>query len=494
MRFGDDLSSVGASGSAVETSGAVGDVRDIMNSTVAEGVSRRRRKRVARYYEGTFYGTPSSHLVYELCAQANKDRNDMLWLAIVGVTDMYQQDRIGKDAYNMLVADLGVAVSTKNADDARGRSGGDGSVLAVSGTCGHVRPEKEYRFLLYRHWSLYESMYNSNYVASKLGAWRESGRHRLEQFLAKVGIPKAQYTQKFPFMANRMKKRLYAQMAEHAPEWDLPDVFYDSFSLQHGYSAAISAADFACAVTALLESGGDDAMYAEAHAAARAAEAGGVRGGTGAGMAGAGSGAGAGAGASSSLIGVDTGSSTWEENFTTAYDCLSRNNSELLKKGVMRAMMLQRSIVRQGTSMLEKKSITNAGPFRYVYMQNLSGVDALLFTQPLALAKLGRFIIDAHRERGFWKGKHARPVILAALNESRGVYLVVGTPCERDRGVVGKQTFYSAFTAAAQRISAHFTMESFESFVMEIEKQEIQQFIEALHEFLSSREAAALEA
>lgn len=31
-----------------------------------------------------------------------------------------------------------------------------------------VEAEMELKFMLYRHWSLYESMYHSNYVASRL--------------------------------------------------------------------------------------------------------------------------------------------------------------------------------------------------------------------------------------------------------------------------------------------------------------------------------------
>ena len=33
----------------------------------------------------------------------------------------------------------------------------------------------QFRFMLLRHWSLYESMYYSNYVASKLGTWLAKG-------------------------------------------------------------------------------------------------------------------------------------------------------------------------------------------------------------------------------------------------------------------------------------------------------------------------------
>ena len=57
------------------------------------------------------------------------------------------------------------------------------------------------------------------------------------------------------------------------------------------------------------------------------------------------------------------------------------------------------------------------------------GPDVMLFTHPSALTKLalwiGEAIAEQERESGKW-GK-ATPLVLAGFNESRGVYIVVGT-------------------------------------------------------------------
>ena len=45
----------------------------------------------------------------------------------------------------------------------------------------------ELRFMMFRHWNLYDAMYHSSYVASKLGIWKEKGRKRLSGLLAKMG-------------------------------------------------------------------------------------------------------------------------------------------------------------------------------------------------------------------------------------------------------------------------------------------------------------------
>jgi cell division control protein 45 len=50
-----------------------------------------------------------------------------------------------------------------------------------------VRPTDELRFMLFRHWNIYDAMFHSGYVASKLGIWKERGRKRLTGLLAKMG-------------------------------------------------------------------------------------------------------------------------------------------------------------------------------------------------------------------------------------------------------------------------------------------------------------------
>lgn len=50
-----------------------------------------------------------------------------------------------------------------------------------------LQKEDEYRFMLLHHWSLYDSMYHSGYVASKLAVWRDFGRRRLNNMFARMG-------------------------------------------------------------------------------------------------------------------------------------------------------------------------------------------------------------------------------------------------------------------------------------------------------------------
>jgi cell division control protein 45 len=48
--------------------------------------------------------------------------------------------------------------------------------LTDSQAIGTISNENDFRFMLLRHWNLYESMYYSNYVAAKFGVWWETGK------------------------------------------------------------------------------------------------------------------------------------------------------------------------------------------------------------------------------------------------------------------------------------------------------------------------------
>lgn len=135
--------------------------------------------RISKYYNGTFYGQATSSTIYVLATLLERVDNDLLWLTILGLTYQYLTNRISRDTYDTYhqiyideVARLNPppsASSTLHPDDSS------------------IRPSEELRFALFRHWNLYDAMYHSSYVASKLGIWKERGRKRLHGLLAKMG-------------------------------------------------------------------------------------------------------------------------------------------------------------------------------------------------------------------------------------------------------------------------------------------------------------------
>jgi len=53
---------------------------------------------------------------------------------------------------------------------------------------GSIVYEQEMKLMLLRHWTLFDSLCNSNYLVSKLQLWKEHGQKELRNILAKLGI------------------------------------------------------------------------------------------------------------------------------------------------------------------------------------------------------------------------------------------------------------------------------------------------------------------
>lgn len=149
---------------------------------------------VEKYYmEGTFYGQAASSIVYILATVLTRTDNDLLWLAILGLTYQYTTSRISREKYDLYYAIYDNEVRRLNKDIVDGGPGNAGRnanssiANARNPDDNSIRIVEDLRFTMWRHWNLYDAMMHSGYVASKLGIWRERGRKRLHGLLAKMG-------------------------------------------------------------------------------------------------------------------------------------------------------------------------------------------------------------------------------------------------------------------------------------------------------------------
>src|ERR1700761_6606247 len=110
---------------------------------------------------------------------------------------------------------------------------------------------------------------------------------------------------------------------------------------------------------------------------------------------------------------------------------LTNDRIEELKSALPTAQHLHRAILRTGTSLIEKKQIRHLRAFRMCVVKD--GPDVTLFTHPAALTKLALWIGEAIAEQEreskgkLGHGGRGTPLVVAGLNENRGVYVVVGT-------------------------------------------------------------------
>jgi cell division control protein 45 len=102
-------------------------------------------------------------------------------LAVLGLTFQYTSGRISRDKYEQFHQIFHAEVARLNPTAPSEQS----QVFGADDTS--IRPSEELRFVLFRHWGLYDAMYHSSYVANKFGIWKDRGRKRLQGLLAQMG-------------------------------------------------------------------------------------------------------------------------------------------------------------------------------------------------------------------------------------------------------------------------------------------------------------------
>lgn len=406
---------------------------------------RLRRKHSAvleAYYNlGTSYSEPISSLLYSLAEDLGREDNDLLWWSIVGVSSL--------ELYGRTMTGVGISTASESGGSAgwgghrgerirqvlrdevrrlnppdandtnrellRGEVSGVIPTTAKSPTDTSIRLSPEPRFLLIRHWSLYDSMLHSPYLSARLHIWSDVGRKRLHKLLAKMGVSLSQCKQSYTHMDMDLKKGLRQRLLTYAPKYGLDGLVPPAasgrgtregwgFVRSWGWKATLSAIDVGVIVGAVLEVGKAGAQTADLSRSR---------------------------GERIELTDEDgkKEGAEWVARFWEAYDALG--DIEVLKHALPVAQHLHRAILRTGTSLLEKKQIRHLRAFRMAVVKE--GPDVQLFTHPSALTKLalwvGEAIAEQEREQKgkVGKGGKGTPLVLAGLNESRGVYIVVGT-------------------------------------------------------------------
>ncbi|KAI5235427.1 CDC45-like protein [Aureobasidium subglaciale] len=418
----------------------------------------------AYYSLGTSASEPISSMLYSLASELGREDNDLLWLALVGMssTELYGRSKTAnsetrQNPWNLSRGDqirdvLRDEVRRLNpvpaSDIARERdeAGGIIPTHARSPTDNSIRLSPEPKFLLIRHWSLYESMLHSPYLSSRLHIWSDAGRRRLHKLLAKMGVSLAQAEKGYTHMDMELKRGLRERLLKFAPMYGLDGLVPPEDSHHHrhegwgfvrswGWQACLSAVDVAVITSAILEVGTERIFESISAATPQTdfrmkvysnynsrmqtlptpptSHNG---------------------DSSPSASQLELDASISDPDWTThrffaAYDALSPSSSalHLLLSHVPTAQHLHRAILRTGSALVSKHQIRHLRAFRMGVVRE--GPDVGLFIHPGALVKLATWIAEAisvlEAEKGA-KRSNDNALVLAALDERRGVYVVVG--------------------------------------------------------------------
>jgi hypothetical protein len=155
---------------------------------------------------------------------------------------------------------------------------------AAAGREGLIEASAEPRLVAHRHWSLFESMRCSDFVATRLETWAPEvgdAPTPLRSLLARTNTPRREADAPFVGLARAARERFFAGLRREVREtqrWrmDEHELFYPSFARWRGAAVPVmSAADCVHALSGLLQESADSALLESVWRAPAAPPAGG---------------------------------------------------------------------------------------------------------------------------------------------------------------------------------------------------------------------------
>ncbi|KAG8915543.1 hypothetical protein FRC00_003075 [Tulasnella sp. 408] len=426
------------------------------------------------YSSGAHYGQSAAGVTYILSSELGYADNDLLWLAILGLTHQYLSATITRDQYEAYYTIFNNEVGRLNPPVTMASKG--------FGDDAGVQPSTELRFPLLRRWNLYEAMFHSGYVANKLAIWQESGINKLNRLLTKMGLSQKQAQQSYMYMNSELRESLPDQLDNIGAESGLIELSYPSFTKSYGNEMQrTSAADVLAGAGALLEAAKGVRLTVEVEGGRGGGELFGgeriwdLRKETGRGKVNVplrnGDHGSSGSGQASrpgngSLDGgdVEENEGTGEQmidgqpvsvhNFWTAFDALG-SKRQSSAKGI------------------------NEGP------------DLATFAHPMTLTRLVLWLIEATRDRiplvhaqrlsaGKGASRKSYPYVIACHNPSKRAYTVVGVTGAPEIGEIRRNHFTVAFLRARDQSRARTRLGTFQTSVVEVNQDDLAEFIDAL--------------
>lgn len=471
---------------------------------------------VENYYnQGTTITTSTTGTIYALLSSIGETNIENLWLSIIGTSSL---DNHYPEVYDKFQPLFKEEVIRLNPSNSVNEKTADSTVLTI---------DKDYHLFLLRHWTLYDSFFYSSQVNSKLNLWTEDGRKKLHKLFAKMGVSLAIAQQKWMYMDIDVKKNLPYIFNKYLPLYGLESIVRDGFIRTFGFTGQLSAMECVESLTALLES--DKRLFLDSNGPAEKADTDddtaneeeeindriNKR----------------------ERIWVNNFWSSWDAlNMTVVSSSSSaitttNNNSaavsnlrkfkglDLLLQGLENAKQIQQIIFRTGMSLLERKLIKNLRLYQLCVLNDGTIPNLNIFSNPLILSKLGNWLLENITELEFLNNNNSlKPLVVASLDVFSDTYLVIGLAPKYPRGLSNSEkaklfqqkkkqtdqanseaennnaeetndqlavttrlnTFSVAFQQVANSSGAKVRIDSFDSSVIEIRKDDLSPFLEKL--------------
>lgn len=400
------------------------------------GWEEKRRKILFEYSQFSYFGQSVSYIFLEIAWSLGKDCDEVLWLAIIGVTEMLISSKIELTGYENMCRLLKNHLNRlSHHDDVRNPDDSTSDSLLAKKFKTSITYAKDLQLSLYRHWSLFESLRHTLFISCKFKVWNIKGHKRLLEFLAELGMPLIQCKQKYDSMDLEFRKNLLAWVEDLIEKYELENIIGSTFLLKKSFRGCYSANDVAFAVRALLESANpNQSKY---------------------------------------------------DRFFEAQEALSwQVKTPALDKGIDLAKVQHITILKQIHDTIDMRMVTSSGPFLCCILPE-SIPDVKLFVYPSFLLHFAKYLLSAFIASTKNRRVINLPLIVLVTDPNRPeISLAVGVPPLAEDS--GRNLFGKAFIQAGQLLKCEIEPDLFDVSIIRFPTDEKARLLEALVSLLSA--------
>lgn len=198
------------------------------------------RKKIERYYDQNYFGDSIARIVYKLCQQLNKEDTSLLWYWILGETDSFVSHKVSQKMYETNTKHLESEVIRMNVHGKSSKSTFFSQGNKKRRAKGIYR-EKCLNLFLLDHWNLHDSLLNSGSSIPKLKTWNDNGKFKLQQMIARMGIPLNEAQEKYMHLNPKHKNDIVNRMQYVYGDENQNDISISTFiriiDSKHQYSS-----------------------------------------------------------------------------------------------------------------------------------------------------------------------------------------------------------------------------------------------------------------
>lgn len=286
---------------------------------------------------------------------------------------------------------------------------------AAGGAKHRLRFEPDFRLLLYKHWTLEESMLHSSYFYGTLELHRDKGIRAMKNFFVTAGIRPSNYKQLYSCMPYPIRKNIQNKFGEHGKGYGLSrdKMFLTQFVRDLGplgdsnhalWSQEISCSDAVHIIIALLS------FVPPSLSGARAAYLPQIEGGR-----------------RDTAAVAEMERQAMKDNFWRAYDTILCKDPGNLKEGMAEAMEIAKSVQTLGRFIKDTKAMHNSRLFRWCKIEQ----PPHAFRHHLTVRTLAVWLLHVlftYRPKG---DGPERPLLVMIRDQVRETYLCVGATPNR---------------------------------------------------------------